>query len=225
MSGFAGVTVDLDDTLYPQASYLAGAWGAVADAGAAADPGLDRDALLDALHARAALGSDRGGIIDGALADVGGSLSLVPPLVGAFHAYRPETLPAYPGVPQALAALRRLVPVACVTDGDPRVQRAKLAALGLAFDAVVISDEIDRSVRKPHPAPFLKALESLGVPASRAVHIGDRPAKDVAGATAVGMATIRVRTGEYANDPDEVRPWAEFASAASALRFLAAAAA
>jgi hypothetical protein len=37
------VTVDLDDTLYPQALYLAGAWSAVADAGATR--GLDRRSL------------------------------------------------------------------------------------------------------------------------------------------------------------------------------------
>ncbi len=56
---------DLDDTLYPQGSWLAGAWAAVAARGTRL--GLPRPELLAALHAVAALGSDRGHIIDRAL--------------------------------------------------------------------------------------------------------------------------------------------------------------
>jgi FMN phosphatase YigB (HAD superfamily) len=32
--------------------------------------------------------------------------------------------------------------------------------------------------------------------------VGDRPAKDVLGAWRTGMAAVRVRTGEYAAEPD-----------------------
>jgi FMN phosphatase YigB (HAD superfamily) len=225
MTTFAAVTVDLDDTLYPQQAYLSGAWAAVADAAVSADLSLDRAVLLDALHSQAALGSDRGGIIDAGLAAAGGDQALIPLLVAAFRGYRPPALAPYPGVAEALAALRGLVPVVCITDGDPAVQRAKLAAGGLQFDGVVLSDEMGRAFRKPHPAPFLRALELVGSPPHRVVHVGDRPGKDVSGAVAVGMAAIRVRTGEYANEADVVAPWAEFPTAASALRFLSAAAA
>ena len=101
---------------------------------------------------------------------------------------------------EALGALRERVPVALVTDGDPDIQRGKLAALGLeaAFDAVVLSDDLGREYRKPNAAPFAAALEQLGLPASGCVMIGDRPDKDVAGARAAGLrGTVRVRTGEY----------------------------
>jgi hypothetical protein len=39
----------------------------------------------------------------------------------------------------------------------PHAQRAKIAALGLAdaFDVIVISDEIGRQFRKPHPVPVV----------------------------------------------------------------------
>jgi len=195
----AAVTVDLDDTLYPQAAFLDGAWEAVADAGC--DAGIDRGRLLAALLAECARGSDRGSIIDRAVAHVGAPAVSVPPLVAAFRTYAPPTLPPYPGALEALARLRALVPVACVTDGDPTIQRAKLGALGLerGFDAVVVSDELGRDRRKPHPAPFLRALDLLGVEAANAVHVGDRPEKDVAGPAAAGMSAIRVRTGEYAD--------------------------
>lgn len=49
------VTLDLDDTLFPQSSWLQGAWAAVADVGAGL--GLDRAALHAALVAIAARSS------------------------------------------------------------------------------------------------------------------------------------------------------------------------
>jgi putative hydrolase of the HAD superfamily len=191
------VTVDLDDTLFPQAAFLDGAWRTVAAAGASV--GVDRDRLLSELQRTCAEGSDRGRIIDRALDRLGAPSQLAPRLVAAFHAHAPGSLPCYPGAADALSRLRAVVPVACVTDGAPAVQRAKLRALGLvdAFDAVVISDELGRGMRKPHPAPFQRALSALGVAPEFAVHVGDRPDKDVAGANAAGMRAIRVCTGEY----------------------------
>ena len=122
-----------------------------------------------ALAEVAAEGSDRGTIIDRALLLVGVAPErlrlVVPPLVEAFTTFAPDRLDCYPGVVTALARLRSRVPLACITDGTPAVQRAKLAALGLtdAFDVVVISDALGgRHLRKPHPAPFHAALARLG---------------------------------------------------------------
>jgi putative hydrolase of the HAD superfamily len=220
------VLVDLDDTLYPQAEYLGLAWFAVAERGARL--GLDRARLLAALTTVAARGSARGGIIDDAVRLVGGERAgdaaggpdhLVSELVAAFHAVRPSRLTPYPGVPAALRELRSRVPIALVTDGAVAGQRAKLAALGLAdaFDAVVLSDAWGRGFRKPHPLPFRTALHHLGVDAAAAVMIGDRPDKDVAGAAAVGMRTIRVRSGEYGSHPDHPDTWLSFRTATAAL--------
>jgi HAD superfamily hydrolase (TIGR01509 family) len=204
----AGVVVDLDDTLYPQAAYLRGAARAVGRAAAAA--GLDGAAVTRALRTQLAAGSDRGATIDRALAACGVPAPriarLVPDLVAAFTGHRPADLPTYPGVREALARLRERWPVACLTDGNPGIQRAKLAATGLAdaFDAVVITDELSgRATRKPHPAGLARAAELLGVPVTDLVVIGDRPSKDVAVAAAAGARSIRVRTGEYAGAPDE----------------------
>jgi HAD superfamily hydrolase (TIGR01509 family) len=205
------VCVDLDDTLFPQDEWLAGAWAAVADRASAL--GLDGVALGRVLTRVAAEGSDRGGIIDRALVATGvRSEPYVAALVSAFTAHAPQRLTPYPGALTALDHLQAVVPVVLITDGNPRIQRAKIAALGLdsRLDHVVISDEIGgRAVRKPHPAPFLRALALLREPPAHVVHVGDRPAKDVAGARAVGMRSLRVRTGEYANAPDPAGlvPW------------------
>ena len=227
--GIAAVTVDLDDTLFAQASWLDGAWDAVAGAGETL--GLDPHMLRRSLAAIAASGSDGGRIIDRALAAIGCSdvdlPALTPGLVAAFRAHAPLHLDCYSGVEAALALVRAQVPVACITDGDPHIQRSKLRALGLAdsFDAVVFSDEIGRQFRKPHPAPFLRALDLLGVRAHETVHVGDRPAKDVAGPGAIGMRAVRVRTGEYAGqsgDAAGTKPWQTFDDAARALTAIAA---
>jgi putative hydrolase of the HAD superfamily len=199
--------VDLDDTLYPQSAFLAETWAAVARA--AARHGVEQAPFEASLHRIAAEGSGRGGIIDRALEQVGRGDVQAGPLVDAFRSVAPRALPCYPGAKRALARLRGLIPVALITDGDPKGQRAKLRALGLlqAFDGLVLSDEFGREFRKPHPRPFQTGLELLGAAPAEAVMIGDRPDKDVAGAAAVGLRAIRVRTGEYAEQPDIPAPW------------------
>lgn len=223
----SAVTVDLDDTLYPQASFLAAAWerlGAVA-----AELGLPAGEVQAALAEVAAEGSDQGTIIDRAMLLVGvvpERLRLVvPPLVEAFTTFTPDRLDCYPGVLQALLRLRSRVPLACITDGTPAVQRAKLAALGLtdAFDVVVISDALGgRHLRKPHPAPFRAAMARLGCGAEGTVHVGDRLNKDVDGSRRVGMRCVRVLTGEYAGTQPVAgaAPWltvSDFAAAVAVL--------
>ena len=211
------VLLDLDDTCFDQREFLAGAFGAVARR--AGELGVDEVRLLDALETIAAAGSDRGGIIDQALEALGARVP-VGPLVDAFRSYRPVRLSPYPGLRDSLGQMRCLAPVGLVTNGDPAGQRAKLAALDLAFDVVVFSDELGRSFRKPHPAPFCQALRLLGAEPDRSYFIGDHPDRDIAGAQHVGMRAIRVRTGEYASRPDVVTPWRTAPDAASALRAL-----
>ncbi len=238
----SGVLIDLDDTIYPQSAYLAGAWDAVAEAGGRL--GLDESRLRDALGDVSREGSDKGGIVDRALLTIGVPIGVlaryVPLLVAAFRGYCPSSLTPYPGVFDALVTVRARVPVAIVTDGDPRVQRTKIAALGLwaRVDAIVISDELGgRSARKPSPVALEHALSLIGVDPAAAVMIGDRLDKDVLASARLGMRSIRVRTGEYAALPDApnsvdrgaptaiapdslVRPWRTASDATTAIQSL-----
>ena len=213
------VLFDLDDTIFPQSAWLSGAWQAVA---AAAPNDVDRDSFHTALVEIAAEGSDRGRIIDRALERIGSPGCEIGPLMEAFRSHAPRYLAPYAGAVAGLQRLRTRVPIGLVTDGDVGIQQAKLAALGLddAFDVVVMSDRLGRQHRKPDPAPFLAALEDLGVEPGRAVHVGDRPDKDVAGAVGAGLRAIRVRTGEYSTHACPEAVWAEFADLESAADFL-----
>ncbi len=151
------------------------AWRAVARVGA---PGIDESALLEALRLVAAESSERGGIIDRALARLGRADVPVAPFFEAFRRFLPSKLTPYPGADECLAALAVVVPLGLVTDGDPVLQASKLDALGLAhrFSVIVYSDELGgRVARKPAAAPFAAALTALGVAAHAAVYVGDRP--------------------------------------------------
>lgn len=82
----------------------------------------------------------------------------------------------------------------CDTGLTPgRVVRMLLDRHGLLepLSETIFSDEW--SLPKPHPRVFEAALESLGVSAGEAVHVGDLRRTDIAGARGVGMGTVRIR--------------------------------
>lgn len=117
-----------------------------------------------------------------------------------YRARMPELVPAFPGVREALLALRvagwRL---GVVTNGRSDTQLGKLRRTGLLdlFDCCCVSDE--RGLRKPDPAIFARARTRCGADGdSRCWMIGDDPELDIRGGRASGMSTIWVSHG---------RPW------------------
>ncbi|MEZ5330761.1 MAG: HAD-IA family hydrolase [Thermoanaerobaculia bacterium] len=112
---------------------------------------------------------------------------------------RGESWELYPEVEPVLARLAgRGLRLAVVSNWDERLPGV-LAELGVAgrFASVVYSQRV--GVEKPHPALFRRALDELGVPPERALHVGDRSRLDVEGATALGMRALlldRHRTGD-----------------------------
>jgi putative hydrolase of the HAD superfamily len=82
----------------------------------------------------------------------------------------------------------------CDTGFTPgRIVRQLLARAGLLrwLEVTIFSEEI--GVPKPHERAFHSALSALGSRAAGALHVGDLRRSDVAGARAVGMATVRFR--------------------------------
>jgi len=77
---------------------------------------------------------------------------------------------------------------------------------GVPVDAILDSTHV--GVAKPDPAIFRMALDILGVPPERAVHIGDTPAADIAGARAAGVRPVLV-------DPYDLHPEADCLRVAS----------
>ncbi len=133
-------------------------------------------------------------------------------VAAAYAAERDQTnvdpLPGALAAVEALAADHRL---GLVTNGTPEMQRTKLAAVGLgdAFDATVFAG--DGVPAKPDPEPFERTLDELAVPPDRAVHVGNSPSTDVAGAHEAGLRSVWLRRdgasateGANALDPHHV---------------------
>jgi putative hydrolase of the HAD superfamily len=114
-------------------------------------------------------------------------------LAAAINAYLKEKqkyLKTYPSVKKVLLSLKKQgLKLGIVTDAQRLKAYMRLDALGIAdiFDAVVGYE--DTANYKPSILPFRKALELLNVQASEAMHVGDWPERDIAGAKKVGMKT------------------------------------
>ena len=82
--------------------------------------------------------------------------------------------------------------------------RSELARQGLlsVVSAVVFCTDV--GWRKPHPAPFRRALEILDVPAKDAVFVGDDPVWDVEGANGAGLRPILLATHAHPFNPAQV---------------------
>jgi len=134
--------------------------------------------------------------------------SLVPELVEAYHDHRGPLEP-YPGAEAVLARLRERYRLGLLTDG--RNGQGKLGRLGLAgyFDAVVVTH--DREFAKPAVDAFERVASGLGVAPAATVYVGDHPELDVVGPKRLGMGTVRLRRGRFADRPsrDDAPPDAE----------------
>lgn len=109
----------------------------------------------------------------------------------------------------AAPALRELrdagLRTVCVSNWDCSLPRV-LEGVGLAalLDGIVTSAVAGAA--KPDPRPFHRALELAGCGADEALHVGDTPAEDVAGARAAGIrALFLVRDGGGATAGDVAR--------------------
>jgi putative hydrolase of the HAD superfamily len=188
------VIFDLDDTLYPESSFVHGGFRAVAEHLSATSglPAAQLAGEMRRLHDE----EGRGAIFD-RLLDIHSLASHPAAVAELVHLYRthPPAIVPYDDVVPTLEALHRAgVRLGLLTDGMASVQRRKVEALGLArrLDALVFTDEIDGGRPKPDPSAYRVALERLGARADRAVYVGNDPTKDFAGARLLGLTTVRV---------------------------------
>lgn len=194
------VLFDLDDTLYPEISYVKSGFGAVARF-LATDRATQAKLLAHMLELFACNPS---GVFERLLERVRGvdlevdvSSEIIPKLVDVYRSHSP-TIRLYDDVLPTLRVLRQYgIRLGIITDGRADGQQAKVEALGVAelVDVVVITDSLGPKRRywKPHSRPFEVALSELDVRPANAVYIGDNPTKDFHGPAQLGMRTVHVR--------------------------------
>jgi putative hydrolase of the HAD superfamily len=187
-SARGAVVFDLDDTLYPERQFALGGFRAAAHAAAER---FDRDprCLL-----RRLVSEFRRGARSTVFQLVCEAEALPPDSVAlmltAYRLHVPRlVLPSESCA--VIAACRASAHVAVLTNGDPSVQRGKIAALGVEalVDVVVYAAE-HHPLGKPAHAPFLAVERALGVDPARCVMVGDTLEKDVAGALGAGWRPI-----------------------------------
>jgi len=115
----------------------------------------------------------------------------------AYRRAREASLVTYPHVHATLITLAKMhLKLGVVSDAPAREAWMRLCYLNLhqLFDVVVTFD--DSGERKPHPKPFLTALNALGVAPQDSIMIGDWAERDILGARQLGMKTVFARYGD-----------------------------
>ena len=119
-----------------------------------------------------------------------------------------QSLPGWPPFPDTRAALLKLQTryrLAIISNIDDDLFAATAPHLGVHFDQVITAQQA--GAYKPSPAPFLLALERLGLPRRRVLHVGQSLHHDVLPARALGLATVLVyRRGFGATRPTAGEP-------------------
>jgi putative hydrolase of the HAD superfamily len=186
-----GIILDLDDTLYPRERFVMSGFAAVAHHVSALH-GVSAEAaysILNRAHRSGLVGHEFQVLCD----RMHLSRELVPALVDVFRRHMPSLWLNH-DVTGALHALHKAGwRVAVLTNGLPSVQFRKIAALGLAshVDEIVYAEE-HVAGGKPAAAAFMAALRALELDAEQCICLGDDLVRDVRGARALGIRTIRI---------------------------------
>jgi len=188
------VAFDLDDTLYPELTYVRSGFDAVART-LEQVLGESGDGLLGEMLTLLET-NGRGRIFNLVLERRGcHDAQLVARLVAAYRNHVPE-IRLDPAVPGVLACLRGMgLKLGVLTDGLHVMQRNKLKALGVPelVDIAVCTDGLGgEACWKPSPVGFNKLLQFLEVRAEEILFVGNDPAKDIVGARAVGMLAAQL---------------------------------
>lgn len=211
------ITFDLDDTLWDTAPVIASAETVLRDWLTANAPRLGgvpvehlyaiRERLVQAepglKHRISAL---RRQVLLHALSEVGYAPVQAQALADdAFEVFlhARHQVEVFPEVQPVLEILRERYVLGVVTNGNADVRR-----LGISdyFSFALCAEDL--GIGKPDPAPFLEALKRGQVPAASAVHIGDHPSDDIAGAQRAGLRAVwynpqgKAWTGERAPDAE-----------------------
>lgn len=186
------VCFDLDGTLFDDRQYArAGLVSAAAELRRRTGVDLTAD-LLQAYFRD----GHREATFDVVLSAAGLADDHVPALVTAYHDNDGALVP-YPDAAETLEALENDYHIGVITGGTNG--REKLSRLGLDgyVDEVIVTAEREDSKRSQEP--FVEMAERLGVPHESMAFVGDRPTLDFPQPNQLGMSTIRVMRGRYAD--------------------------
>lgn len=191
------IVFDLDDTLYPEISYVHGGFKKVAQ--------FLRPLLGDSSKTFQRLKKleeiDRNQVFDRFLKEKKiFTKALLKQCVSIYRHHAPK-IALYPDALFCLKKLSKKYPLYLVTDGNRLVQRNKIQALHLQrwIKRTFCTHEHGKKAAKPSPFCFQKICKLEKVKPEDVVYIADNPWKDFIGIKPLGFQTVRVKTGPYKN--------------------------
>ena len=185
---------DLDDTLYPEETFVRSGFRAVARALSERWGVAEEEAFEEMWRSLEERG--RGTQFDDVVERLGlRGRQPVAQLVRIYRHHRPSiTLPA-----ESREVLEALAPrpLYLVTDGHKVVQQSKIDALGIApfFRHAYVTHRYGIRHRKPSTHVFELMMRRERCAAQEIVYVGDDPSKDFRGIRPLGIRTIRLLTG------------------------------
>ena len=123
----------------------------------------------------------------------GGDRATLVALAHKYWEYPASTL--YPDVKPALSSLAQRFKLGLVANAGAAAKKAlRRDGLDRFFSVIILSEEA--GIEKPDEAIFRLTLEQAGVPADRAIHVGNRLDNDIRPAQRIGMKTIWLLRGD-----------------------------
>lgn len=193
---FKAVVFDMDDTLYPERSFVFSGYWAVAQ-------WIKQRFGADAKQTHAELQELFENNIRKNTFDVWAEekrldrSGLVREMVNIYREHEPMIAP-FPEVSSLLDRLSQPIKVGLVSDGYLAIQKRKFSALHIDkfFDATMFSDEFGRGNWKPSTTPFHHITARLDVAPEQAIYIADNITKDFYGAKKFNLKTIHLKQPE-----------------------------
>ena len=186
------IVFDLDDTLYPEISYVKSGF---CEVGKEIERRFGIADASDKLWQYFSV--DKNDVYGRVLSDSGVRFdkSDIADLVEIYRTHNPK-IELFDDTEKALISLReRGYKIGIITDGRVYQQHAKIEALGLSnlVDEIIVTDELGGvESRKPNPLAFGIMCERLGVKPEDMVYVGDNPQKDFF-IGSVGVLTVRIK--------------------------------
>jgi putative hydrolase of the HAD superfamily len=195
---FLILVLDLDDTLYPERTFVESGMNTVAHWLSKNYGVPQRSVFLRLLGELDSSG--RGRVFDVVLADLNlFSSENIEQCVEIYRGHKPQ-INLYPG---ALDAIQRhsALPTYLLTDGFPAVQMRKVHVLGIEnhFRRIFTTWSFGRESGKPSLRCFREIVQIEDSSLQEIIYVGDDPNKDFVSLNAVGARTVRVMSGRFAD--------------------------
>ena len=173
------VIFDLDDTLYSEKEYVRSGYRRIAEH-------FGKPELAGQMWSVFMRG---GRAIDEVLAAHGMEANKEEAL--QVYRFQEPDIQLYPGVAEMIERIRLNKKVGIITDGRPEGQRAKIRALGIQVDEVIVTDELGGiEYRKPNEKAFVLMRKLLSTQYKQMAYIGDNVKKDFIAPERLGIRAI-----------------------------------